>query len=462
MDYFDKQNELLYQHLEELFSISKAHRWEDVSKNITLWKVKRIYRIFAELFPRKFNYSLELEKSKDSFSSIHYGALKGHSIINEVVRFSLYSDKIIVFHPLQNPAITNSNLNPGRNPKLWLPDFLEALYFYIVLHKWVKAGIVKLIVNPYEYDFDIRKKIDAEAIKRVSALYDLPEFAELTLRRSTGYMAEQFATGMKNKSKEQIIELLLAMNTPIFTVDEAETLAVEILNVKEITNPLYKKLPISFKNSETINTIRGGGGPLESILLISELTQGNIYTPAEEHWFQIRKAGLNDFWTKANHLYSEVPLSFLDSVDTNFALRIRQEERLSGVRQQLKKIYTELGGMDVDKMSETKIKFIQEGFVDEVRKAEAEWKEIERQASIDRHYWAVTSAVAAAPIIAQGTASIISLAVASATTAAWVYKSFSSVKEKNKLQRIKNPVSVFVEAKNKNQGYFSALKNCIF
>lgn len=205
MDYFDSKNTKLYDFLNDTFQINKHRRWEDVAKNITLEKVKKTYKFFAKLFPRNHSYFSELEGMKDSFSSIHFGTIKANRIIEEVVRFSLYSDKIIVFHPLQNPSITAQNMDPRWNPKSWLPDFLDSLYFYIVVQKWVKFGIIKLIINPYHYDFEIRDMIDKQVEQRLNNSYK-ELYIDIDKSTISDEIAEIFAIGYKNKNKDYIVQ----------------------------------------------------------------------------------------------------------------------------------------------------------------------------------------------------------------------------------------------------------------
>ena len=112
MDYFDEQNVIFYDFLNENFKINKEKNWDGITKNITPEKIKMTYRLFAKLFPLNINYLEELTKINSEFTSIHYGTLKANRIIDEVVRFSLYSEKIIVFHPIQNPAVTNQSIDP--------------------------------------------------------------------------------------------------------------------------------------------------------------------------------------------------------------------------------------------------------------------------------------------------------------------------------------------------------------
>ncbi len=44
---------------------------------------------------------------------------------------------------------------------------------------------------------------------------------------------------------------------------------------------------------------------------------------------------------------------------------------------------------------------------------------------------------------------------------AWLYMNENGAKEKLKNYRIKTPISVFVDLKNKEQNFFTELKNCI-
>ncbi len=454
MDYFDKQNEQFYDFLNQTFGIQKAKNWDDISKNITQLKIKLTYRYFSKLYPRNYNYLEELKKNKSEFSSIHYGTIKANRIIDEIVRFSLYSEKIIVFHPLQNPSVTNQQIDPGRNPRYWLPDFIDSLYFYIVIQKWVKAGIIKLIINPYEYNLDLRNRIDIEVQQRIFKI-NQESFFEIAKDSAMDNLAEQFAFMYKNRSKEYIISSLLEIKQPTFNHSEAEKFADKIIDSFSRSNPLYEKLDNSLRSTKMLVPTKGGG-PIESIILISEASGANIYTPSETVFYQMKEMGINEFWLKMNHLYSKIPLYFLNNVDTNFALELRKEDRLSGVRQELKKIYKELSSIDIKNIDDTTIRFLQEGFIEEIKKAEAEWKLIKKQAELSRKYW--LTANVGIPFITNEI-SILPMAIGSL---AWLYMNEKSASEKTNLYKVKNPISVYVDLKNKRQSFIAQLKNCLF
>lgn len=442
-DYFDIKNEYFLNFLDDLFNINKSRNWDDIAKSVTLLKIKRTYRVFAELFLRKFNYLDELEKTNSTFSSLHYGALKGSRIIDEVTRFSLYADKILVFHPLQNPAVTNLDLNPGKKPKYWLPDFLDALYFYVVIQKWVKSGIVKLIINPCEYDLGLRSIIDAKTHERLNGM-DKELIFEKAKKEVLTNLAESFSFNYSKLNREQIVGELLGLQSPKFSIEDAEELATEIFNSIPKLNPLYKKLNIPLNGGMIVPT--KGGGSLDAMMVVAEKTGASIYTPSDAAWFQMQKAGLDDFWSKASHLYSRIPLNFLNNVDTGFALEIRKEERLAGVRKQLKRIYTELNSTRLEDITEARMRDLHDSFIEEVRTAESEWNDIKKQAEIARKHWLATTI--GIPIVINEI-SVLPLAIGSA---AWLYKNETSRFEKEKLQRVKNPISVFVDLKNQRQG----------
>lgn len=452
MDYFQKQNLIFFDFLNDLFEFKKYRNWETLAKSITELKMKRTYRKFAELFPRKMDYAAELEKLPDGFKMIHYSRLKGTTIIDEVVRFSLYTDTIVVFHPLQNPAITNQQMNPGKDPRLWLPDFINALYFYIVLQKWVRAGIVKLVVNPFDYNEEWYKRILAEATERV----DKADKSDPVLMEQTQLaLADQLASGWgKNDSEADIKAALLAMKNPVYTPDEAERFARQIKAAIPKINPLYPHLPKNLITSQIMT--EKGGGPLESILAIAELTGGNIYTPDRFHWHSLQQIHLDEFWVKLGYVYSKVDLPFLNHVSTDFALQIRQEERLSGVRKEMKTLFTDLKDKPIDEISEKKVKELYEGFTDEIRKSSAEWDAIKKEAEIARQHLLVGSL--AIPAMVTHPATIVPIALLTGNS---MVNSIRSAKLKQKTFRAQNPVSVFVDVQRQPEGFFAQLKNCI-
>ncbi len=453
MNLYQKKNIEFYDFLNENFKINKSHRWSDISQQITKAKISATYKFFSTLFPLDCEYAENLKSENSSFKSIHYNTLNPNKIINEVVRYSLYSDEIIVFHPLQNPSITNQRLNPIKNPQYWLQNFMDSLYFYVVLQKWVRSGIVKLIINPYEYDLKLREKLDNEAKKRVTSFLSKPENKEISMEEATNSMAELLAQSFIGKNTDKIKQGLLNLENPKFTEQEAEDFAQIIYSKLKSCNPLYEKLNVPY-NQSSIMTVRGGGN-LESILFIAELVNGSIFTTDKTNWLQLSSLNKIDYWTKVAHLYSKIEMPFLNEVDTSFALHLREEDRLSGVRTELRKIYNSVNSMTAEELSGQKLIELNDGFIDALRKADAEWAFIKKDAQNKRIYWAASTI--GLPVIFNEV-SIIPLLLGSTL---WLGSNIREEKLKTTKFRGTNPLSVYVDLKHKEPDFFSELKNCI-
>ncbi|MBD1364422.1 hypothetical protein IDJ77_11440 [Mucilaginibacter sp. ZT4R22] len=448
---FHLRNLEFFDFINHTLNLRQLRTWDDLSKSLTELKIKLIYRKFAEIFPRRDDYVSELSSLPDGFKTIHYSTLKGTTIIDEIVRFSLYSDSIIVFHPLQNPAITNQQMNPGRNPKLWIPDFINAIYFYIVIQKWVRAGIVQLVINPFEYNDDWFKRISEQTKMRFETINkDDVVFNEVELQ-----IAEQLAAFYsKENTLEEIKAGLLKMENPKFSEDQAVRLANEIKDAIPKVNPLYTALPKHFNGSQIMTT--KGGGPLESITEIAELIGGNIYTPNKLNWKMLQEVNKNEFWLKLNHIYSQVDIPFLNNVSTDFALSLREEDRLSGVRTELKKLFSELNQLQINQIDEKKVGYLYESFKDEIRKTESEWTAIKKESSIIRQHLTISAAVI--PVMVAQPVSILPLAL---ITGNILVNSLRTAGAKQSAFKVKNPISVFIDAKHKPEGFFANLRSCI-
>lgn len=449
MEYFDKKNVEFYSFLESTFALKKCKTWKQVSENITLEKIKLTYKYFAKLFPLSENHYDQFVPS-NKFITLHYGNLRGNSIINDIVRFSLYSEQILVFHPLQNPSITNPQFNPIKKPKYWLADFISSLHFYIVLQKWVSAGIVKLIINPIAYKPALQKKFHGEAIARVKGITQ--ETYEKYKSETADHLAEHFANFFGTRSLEWLKNMLLNIQNPKFTDADAEEFSKKIKEAYSNRNPLYENLKVPNEGGMITDKM---GANVEEINHILNLTGSNVFTCKNSCWDMLKSINNNETWTKINYSYSKIDLNFLNNVDTSFVLSLRQDGRLSQLRNELKEIFSEFNNIDVAKISELKIAELNERLLDSIKSSEAEWQNIKDRAENARRYWFTASV--GIPII-QHEATIATLI----GSALWFLNSIKGENIDLKHYRATNPMSVFIDLKHKDEGFFSDLKNCLF
>lgn len=443
----------LYDVFDELFKINKHTRWEDVAKEITLEKISITYKEYGNIFPYFLDRYELLPKNNPSekLSAIFQGSLDGLTIINNIARYSCYTDQIITFHPLQNPENTNPKMSPIEKPGLWQRDFINSLYFYIVLRKWVKSGIVHIIQSPFDYDKEARDYFWDLAKKRVDEkeeLYRTPE----VMKEHDDYFYQQFKKTLLGLPKEALKKQI--SNTYPDWKDEQVAKFVEELKVYEKKQPLHVDLKYDFK--EGILNLRKGGGNLEQIQALCDLTGSHSYTTQLFVKRQLELRGTNPFWTKFSTLHSGTNLTYLDKVDVAFALKLREEDRLSDVRKALREISGFLDSTELDKVRDDQILAMNDKFKYEVEKSENEWQKILDDAQ--KNNWLAITGTSVISLLLDPTKIIVpAIGIPSSIAINEFFK-------KRKLRRYRNsdPYSVYVDLKNQQPDFFSDLKNCIF
>lgn len=450
METYRELNLKFYDALNQIFKINKHQTWADLSKEITLEKISETYKVFGDIFNSKLDRYALLPKNdpKEKLTSIFHGTLDGKTIINNIARYSLYCDEIIVFHPLQNPQITHPDYDPILKPQQWKLEFVNALYFYIVLQKWVRAGLVHIIENPFNFDKEANDRFIAEAEKRISANEEFLKDPELMAEHEE-IMFEKFKTSMLGMPKE-ILEKTIEGAFPKYTKPQIKQLAFE-LKQYEKTLPLF----VDFGETKPGNLmVSKSGGNIEMVDAICHLTGAHSYSTQKFVKKQLELRGTNPFWTKFGILYSGLDLTYLNNVETNFALSIREEERISGLRTSLRELGAFLENAELDKVSDDNILLFNDQFKQEVKKSEQEWLKIIADAQ-KANAIAVTSGAIGA-IIDPTKIIIPALGIPSSIAIIEYFK-----KRGLKSYRTKEPYSVFVDLKNQKPSFFSDLKNCI-
>ncbi|MEQ9217896.1 MAG: hypothetical protein RLO17_07640 [Cyclobacteriaceae bacterium] len=441
-----------YDALNDIFKINKHRTWAELSKEITIENISETYKVYADIFHSKLNrYSL-LPKNKptEKLTSIFHGTLDGQTIINNVARYSLYCDEIIVFHPLQNPNITHPKYNPITTPEQWKLEFVNALYFYIVLQKWVRAGLVHLIENPFYFDKESREELLKQAETRVSALEKVFQDPELMAEHEE-MMFEKFKRSLLGMPLD-VIKKTIEGAYPRYSKEQIHNLALE-LKQYEKTLPLY----VDFGDSSPGNLmVNRAGGNVEMVDAICKLTGAHSYTTQKFVKRQLELRGTNPFWTKFSSLYSGIDLTYLDSVDTSFALKMREEERISGLRNSLRSLSSFLETSELDKVSEDKILDFNDSIKQEVKRSEEEWMKIINDAK-KANATAVFGSSVIGAIIDPTKILVPAIGIPSSAAIVEIFK-----RKGLKSYRAKDPYSVFVDLKNKKPSFVSELKNCIF
>jgi hypothetical protein len=88
-------------------------------------------------------------------------------MVQNIFRFSLYADQILVINPFLNPNVLAQDMNPILRPGEWRLQTLRWIYQLAQLAPWIDAGLVTLIPDPGDFDRPLRLKTWDLAAKRL-------------------------------------------------------------------------------------------------------------------------------------------------------------------------------------------------------------------------------------------------------------------------------------------------------
>jgi hypothetical protein len=310
-------------------------------------------------------------------------------MVQNVFRFSLYADQILILNPFINPNVMTDEMNPIRRPGEWRLQTLRVIYQLAQLAPWITAGLVTLIPDPGDFDRPLRLKTWNLAAKRLKAI-------KARTRRVLLCSPRDYLDRVTRRANPGIS-------------DEGVQNVLDDIERERASDPLLLNETIDRMPTQNLTTNLGTN--LEMGLYICQATGSFPYTNVKFRWREILAAkedldATAQTWSPLTNAFQHLQFKFLDNVDTGFACTIRKEGRLEGFRSYLRKLWSTVGG----ELDPAKAEPLARDFRDELRQAysqaQAEWSAIDR----DLLKWAIpTLGVALAsgtfsPIIGGGLA----------------------------------------------------------
>jgi hypothetical protein len=87
---------------------------------------------------------------------LYLGDIRPELTLQNLIRFSLYSDQLFVINPFYNPWIIRPEYNPIENPDQYKIDTINLLHFLFSVAPWIYAGVLYLIPDPGELNVDFK------------------------------------------------------------------------------------------------------------------------------------------------------------------------------------------------------------------------------------------------------------------------------------------------------------------
>jgi hypothetical protein len=108
-----------------------------------------------------------LPAPEGNLRGLYLGENMPEAMIENVFRFSLYADQIVLTHPFQNPNMIREQFNPIVHPEEWRIQTLRTVYQLHMIAPWIVAGIVMLIPDPGDFNFPLMMKMFKMASARI-------------------------------------------------------------------------------------------------------------------------------------------------------------------------------------------------------------------------------------------------------------------------------------------------------
>jgi hypothetical protein len=372
-----ERNIILYNAILDIFGFYKGKTWDDVRREMTDDQVRELYKVFAWLWPPKTDVMSLLPEPSNKLRGFYMGETNPslNSVLKNIVRYSLYTDEVLVVNPFFSPWTLASEFNPIDNPSNYKQDTLEMIAFLFRISPWIESGFVNLIPNPIDYDSDLRTNVWGMAQKRWKD--QKLELSKETLAEIEPKGKESFKKFMYRLPKDK---LAVTIKRAIPSISD-KALIEQIEYVQRMRHNDRMLLDQEVPEGGELQIMRYGAN-LELGLYIGQATGSYLYTNNNQQWSEILSTANNDsgpeVWSPLTKSFQGLEFNFLNNIDPVFINRLKEEGRLESFRNFLRKLWVEIG----DSKSIKDINDLARTFDDELQeeygKAKEEWSKIDK------------------------------------------------------------------------------------
>lgn len=416
----------------DIFGLGRA--WEKVKADFSNARIREFYTFIAQLWPTDLDLKNILPEPGPSLRALYLGECEPELMLENVFRFCLYTDQILLTHPFPNPNVVAEKYNPIAHPDEWRLQTLRLVFHLALLSPWIDAGLVVLMPDPGDFDRDLRVRTWNLATERLKGWKPSDEDVD-------GSMMKQKAMRTLLLSPRGYLERTIREMDPELT-DEKVRSIIEYVEEERRRDPLLL--------DETLDKMSGQmevghvGGNLEMGMYICQVTGAFPYTNLAFRWKEILNARqelsqTGQVWSPLTSAFQQLQFKFLNKIDSKFACNIRNDGRLEGFRSYLRRIWSAVGGEPDASKSESLARDFRDELTQAYNESQAEWSAIDR----DLLKWGVPTLGGA---IAMGH---MSLGLPAAGFAVAGISEIVQARMKRRAFRKRVPMSVFIDLANR-------------
>lgn len=397
-----------------------------VKKTLTPGNVRRVYELIPFIWPDKEDYYRCLNSSVISSSGVFIGEYRIESTAKLVNKYGLYEDVIVLIDPIVDHRCLKEEYNPVDHPERHIISTLHSLLLWIQMLPWIDAGVVQIIRDPGDYNYKLR--IDTYDISK--RRYEESGLIKLIQAETT---EDKFSTRAKSFLLLSMPDEEILRYCRIHYLDSVSMM-------EQIKQERFRCIEYLVGGSESQFLTTFSGTSYEMAKHICSISKSHLLTDLKIKWLEMeydRKAkGLqNNDWEVFSKHFQQVNLPFLNGLRPIDVLKLRDDGHLSRMRDFLKKLW--LRSSPGSATEQHVIEQLGLELIDEVRQAESEWKNIDRNLA----KWFLPNIPTLGIQLLTGTPWWISGATAAMTGAAAVIESHN----KHKSFLLNHPAGFFLE-----------------
>lgn len=416
---------------------------KDYKAAFTTDAVVKIHQALMDVWPSDIDIYNILRNTASDVSGLYIGDYKTEYLQKSIVRHSTYSQKLLIVDPFVYPVSVRDEYNPILTPEQYRSQTLKNVNFWFSMLPWIEAGIVEIIRTPADFDH----QLNWDSLKSQQKKFeDNPE-----LQKAVEQSVKEFSE--RHKEEEAFRHFILSAPDD-YLKKQYHELGLEkkgltpqqfiaYVQQRRDEDPDFLE-PLGNDMSGQLHMLTTGTS-YDIAMLTSSLTNSYLVTDVYSKWKEIEidrdsNNARSEEWSPFAKAFQDLELKYLNNLSLEHALILRQEERLESLRVFLRKVWNEARSMDP--FSEANAQLLADELNDEIRKAEEEWNQIDR--NLIKWFGAELSAglLATGPLIASGYGSFLAAAAASAGAA-----TLMATRGERKSFQTKYPAAFFLKVK---------------
>ena len=339
-----------------------------IKKSLTLDAVRKIYISITEIWPDNDDLNRCLEEEKDQQSGLYLGSYLFDLTTRTLNRHSMYDNSIILIDPLMDPRNVAPEYNPINFPEKHLSNTFHYILLWLQILPWIDQGIIKIIRDPCDFDYRLRKRVYQISEERYKKSPEL----------KFDYDISNMPIEIENFFKEQYT----LSHPDEFYLDKLSSSGLSADQIKTyLKTQRDRSLYYVENNYNSQLTQFSSGVNYEMGKILCSKTNSHIITDLDYRWKEMeydRKENgvrINE-WSALSKAVQESNIKYFNGLSFDDLLKLRNDGYLEDMRSFFRRLWNTCStGNPLDKAN---VDNLSAELVYHIRKAETEWAKIDK------------------------------------------------------------------------------------